>query len=79
MTALDRRDPSLHSWIILMHGRDESGPLFLPVKEAEAYALSRYCGTSQYANQGQRVIAGQWLTQPTAKPSPSPQANHRRT
>jgi len=51
MTVLDRRDPRLHSWIILMHGRDESDPLFLPVKEAEASALSRYCGTSQYANQ----------------------------
>jgi hypothetical protein len=59
MTALDRRDPRLHSWIILMHGRDKSDPLFLHVKEAEASVLSRYCGASQYANQGQRVIASQ--------------------
>jgi Uncharacterized protein conserved in bacteria (DUF2252) len=63
MTALDRRDPRLHSWIILMHGSDESDPLFLQVKEAEASVLSRYCGASQYANQGQRVIAGQRLMQ----------------
>jgi hypothetical protein len=63
MTALDRRDPSLHSWIILMHGRDESDPLFLQVKEVEASVLSRYCGASQYANQVQRVIAGQRLMQ----------------
>jgi len=64
MTALDRRDPRLHSWIILMHGRDESDPLFLQVKEAEAAVLSRYCGASRYANQGQWVIAGQRLMQP---------------
>jgi Uncharacterized protein conserved in bacteria (DUF2252) len=30
-----------------MHGRDESDPLFLQVKEAEASVLSRYCGASQ--------------------------------
>jgi Uncharacterized protein conserved in bacteria (DUF2252) len=63
MTALDRRDPRLHGWIILMHGSDESDPLFLQVKETEASVLSPYCGASQYANQGQRVIAGQRLMQ----------------
>jgi Uncharacterized protein conserved in bacteria (DUF2252) len=66
MTAVDRRDPRPHSWIILMHGRDESDPLFLQVKEAEASVLSRYCGASQYANQGQRVIAGQRPMQPAS-------------
>ncbi|HEY1917850.1 MAG TPA: DUF2252 domain-containing protein [Streptosporangiaceae bacterium] len=50
-------------WIVLMHGRDESDPLFLQVKEAEASVLSRFCGASEYANQGQRVIAGQRLMQ----------------
>ena len=50
-------------WIILLLGRDESDPLFLQVKEAEASVLSRFCGTSKYANQGQRVIAGQRLMQ----------------
>jgi hypothetical protein len=45
----------------LIHGRDESDPLFPQVKKAEAAVLSRYCGASQYAIQGQRVIAGQRL------------------
>jgi len=50
-------------WIILMLGRDESDPLFLQVKEAQASVLSRFCGASKYANQGQRVVAGQRLMQ----------------
>jgi uncharacterized protein (DUF2252 family) len=50
-------------WIVLMLGRDETDPLFLQVKEAEASVLSRFVGTSKYANQGQRVVAGQRLMQ----------------
>jgi uncharacterized protein (DUF2252 family) len=50
-------------WIILMLGRDDSDPLFLQVKEAEASVLSRFVGASKYANQGQRVVAGQRLMQ----------------
>jgi uncharacterized protein (DUF2252 family) len=50
-------------WIVLMHGRDGSDPLFLQVKEAEASVLSRFVGASKYANQGQRVVAGQRLMQ----------------
>jgi uncharacterized protein (DUF2252 family) len=50
-------------WIVLMLGRDDSDPLFLQVKEAEASALSRFAGASKYANQGQRVVAGQRLMQ----------------
>jgi uncharacterized protein (DUF2252 family) len=50
-------------WILLMLGRDESDPLFLQVKEAEASVLSRFVGASKYANQGQRVVAGQKLMQ----------------
>jgi uncharacterized protein (DUF2252 family) len=50
-------------WIILMLGRDETDPLFLQVKEAEASVLSRFAGASKYANQGQRVVAGQRLMQ----------------
>jgi uncharacterized protein (DUF2252 family) len=46
-------------WIVLMLGRDDSDPLFLQVKEAEASVLSRFVGASKYANQGQRVVAGQ--------------------
>jgi uncharacterized protein (DUF2252 family) len=50
-------------WIALMLGRDDSDPLFLQVKEAEASVLSRFVGASKYANQGQRVVAGQRLMQ----------------
>ena len=50
-------------WIVLMLGRDDSDPLFLQVKEAEASVLSRYVGASKFANQGQRVVAGQRLMQ----------------
>jgi uncharacterized protein (DUF2252 family) len=50
-------------WIILMLGRDETDPLFLQVKEAEASVLSRFVGASKYANQGQRVVVGQRLMQ----------------
>jgi uncharacterized protein (DUF2252 family) len=50
-------------WIILMLGRDTADPLFLQVKEAEPSVLSRFVGASRYANQGQRVVAGQRLMQ----------------
>ena len=50
-------------WIVLLLGRDDSDPLFLQVKEAEASVLSRFVGASKYANQGQRVVAGQRLMQ----------------
>jgi len=50
-------------WIILLLGRDESDPLFLQIKEAEASVLSRFVGASKYTNQGQRVVAGQRLMQ----------------
>jgi uncharacterized protein (DUF2252 family) len=50
-------------WIVLMLGRNGSDPLFLQVKEAEESVLSRFAGASKYANQGQRVVAGQRLMQ----------------
>jgi uncharacterized protein (DUF2252 family) len=50
-------------WIVLMLGRNDSDPLFLQVKEAEASVLSRFVGASKYTNQGQRVVAGQRLMQ----------------
>jgi uncharacterized protein (DUF2252 family) len=50
-------------WILLMLGRDTEDSLFLQVKEAETSVLSRFVGTSRYANQGQRVVAGQRLMQ----------------
>jgi len=50
-------------WIALMLGRDEKDPLFLQIKEAQPSVLSPYLGASQYANQGERVVAGQRLMQ----------------
>jgi uncharacterized protein (DUF2252 family) len=50
-------------WIVLLLCGDASDPLFLQVKEAEASVLSRFVGVSKYANQGQRVVAGQRLMQ----------------
>jgi hypothetical protein len=50
-------------WIILMLGRDEQDPLFLQAKEAGESVLSRFAGASKYANQGERVVAGQRLMQ----------------
>ena len=50
-------------WIVLMLGRDTGDPLFLQVKEAQDSVLCRYVGSSKYANQGQRVVAGQRLMQ----------------
>jgi uncharacterized protein (DUF2252 family) len=50
-------------WVVLMRGSNESDALFLQVKEAEPAVLSRFAGASKYANQGQRVVAGQRLMQ----------------
>ncbi len=50
-------------WIMLLIGSGDSDPLFLQVKEAEESVLSRFVGASRYANQGQRVAAGQRLMQ----------------
>ena len=50
-------------WIVLMDAGDGTEPLFLQPKEAQTSALAAYCGRSQYANQGQRVVAGQHLMQ----------------
>ena len=39
-------------WIVLMLGRDETDPLFLQVKEAEASVLSRFAGASRIRQPG---------------------------
>ena len=51
------------AWIVLMLGRDESDPLFLQVKEAQASVLEPYLGKSIFNHHGQRVVEGQRLTQ----------------
>jgi uncharacterized protein (DUF2252 family) len=50
-------------WITFMRGKDESDPLFLQYKEAEASVLSPYLKGPQYQNQGFRVVSGQRLIQ----------------
>ena len=51
------------AWILLMEAGDGTEPLFLQAKEAQPSVLAPYCGRSQYANQGERVVAGQHLMQ----------------
>jgi uncharacterized protein (DUF2252 family) len=49
-------------WIALLLGKDESDPLFLQIKEAEASVLEPHAGPSGYASHAQRVVEGQrWL------------------
>jgi uncharacterized protein (DUF2252 family) len=51
------------AWIVLMLGRDESDPLFLQLKEAQASVLEPFLGKSTFNHHGQRVVEGQRLTQ----------------
>jgi uncharacterized protein (DUF2252 family) len=51
------------AWMALFLGRDDGDPLFLQIKEAQPSVLENYVGPSQYANSGERVVAGQRLMQ----------------
>ena len=51
------------AWIRCDGAGDGEEPLFLQAKEAQPSVLADYCGRSQYANQGERVVAGQHLMQ----------------
>jgi uncharacterized protein (DUF2252 family) len=51
------------AWIVLLTGIDDSDPLFLQAKEAEASVLEPYAGASRYKNHGRRVVEGQRLMQ----------------
>jgi len=51
------------AWILLMDAGDGVEPLFLQAKEAQVSVLADYAGRSRYANQGERVVAGQHLQQ----------------
>jgi len=50
-------------FILLLLGRDSHDPLVLQVKQAEASVLERFTGPSPFTNHGERVVAGQKLTQ----------------
>jgi uncharacterized protein (DUF2252 family) len=49
--------------IVLLCGRVHGDPLFLQVKQAEASVLEPYVGASAHATSGERVVAGQQITQ----------------
>jgi uncharacterized protein (DUF2252 family) len=51
------------TWIVLLLGRDDDDPLFLQLKEAPSSVLEPFLGGQGYANEGQRVVEGQRLTQ----------------
>jgi uncharacterized protein (DUF2252 family) len=46
-------------WIVYLEGVDESDPLFLQVKEAQASVLEPYLGRSVERHHGHRVVNGQ--------------------
>ncbi|CAM5722836.1 hypothetical protein SBADM41S_11683 [Streptomyces badius] len=50
-------------WYRLLLGRDGGDPLLLQAKEAGPSVLAEFAGASGYANQGERVVAGQRLMQ----------------
>jgi uncharacterized protein (DUF2252 family) len=49
--------------VVLLAGRDDCDPLLLQVKQATGSLLEPYLGSSKYEHSGQRVVAGQRLTQ----------------
>ena len=51
------------AWIVLMLGRDDSDPLFLQAKEAQASVLEEFVGRSERRSHGERVVHGQHLMQ----------------
>jgi uncharacterized protein (DUF2252 family) len=51
------------AWVVLLVGSDGSDPLLLQAKEAQESVLARFVGKSLYANEGERVVAGQHLMQ----------------
>jgi uncharacterized protein (DUF2252 family) len=51
------------AWIVLTLGRDETDPLFLQFKEAQASVLEPFVGKSRYVNHGRRVVEGQRFMQ----------------
>ncbi len=51
------------AWVVLMVGSNGQDPLLLQAKEAQRSVLAEFAGDSEYANQGERVVAGQHLMQ----------------
>jgi uncharacterized protein (DUF2252 family) len=51
------------AWVVLLTGRDDSDPMILQAKEAEASVLEPYAGRSRFRSHGRRVVEGQRLMQ----------------
>jgi uncharacterized protein (DUF2252 family) len=51
------------AWIALHLGRNGRDVLVLQIKEAQRSVLEEYVGSSEYANAGERVVAGQRIMQ----------------
>jgi len=51
------------AWIALLLGLDETDPLLLQIKEAQASVLEELLGPSEFDNHGARVVTGQRLMQ----------------
>jgi uncharacterized protein (DUF2252 family) len=51
------------AWVALLLGRDGRDPLFMQIKEAQASVMEEFVGRSEYANAGERVVAGQRIMQ----------------
>ncbi len=54
------------AWILLLFGRDDTDPLFLQAKEAQASVLEEFVGPSRHATNGERVVHGQHLMAATS-------------
>ena len=50
-------------YVALLMGGEESDPLFLQVKQAQASVYEAHLGPSHYTNHAQRVVGGQYLMQ----------------
>ncbi len=50
-------------YVALLMGSEESDPLFLQVKQAQASVFEPHLGPSSYLNHAQRVVRGQYLMQ----------------
>ncbi len=51
------------AWVLLLRGKGDDDPLLLQAKEAQRSVLADYVEGPQYANEGERVVFGQRLTQ----------------
>ncbi len=56
------------AFVMLLLGDRPDEPLFLQLKEAQESVLAPFAGPSEYDHQGERVVAGQRLTQAAIDP-----------